>query len=226
MTFQPREDGESLAMHLHRNADALGADRDQRARLRQAAALSLGGRDSRILGGQIAAEVRDQLKASMDAVVFAAQARGEKVVPYKAEGAQRIKGRDGLGMLFDSGTLTEGQWNTGLVYRALHEARCSSLGSQLGQVSEGSSCRTSTDAMVRHGLRAAYAGLRLTKAEAALACPKRVAVLRAVVGEGRTIRSLASSGHARKVMADRLVEDIAKVRASLSETGGLRITGQ
>lgn len=225
MTFQPREDGESLAMHLHRNADALGADRDQRARLRQAAALSLGGRDSRIMGGQIAAEIRDQLKASLDAVIFAAQARGEKVVPYKNDGAQRIKGRDGLGMMFDSGTLTEGQWNTGLVYRALYEARCSSLGSQLGQVSEGSSCRTSTDAMVRHGLRAAYAGLRLTKAEAAVACPKRVAVLRAVVGEGQTIRSLASSGHARKVMADRLIEDIAKVAASLAETGGLRITG-
>ena len=225
-TYHPREDGESLAMHLHRNAEALGADRDQRARLRQAAALSLGGRDARILGGQIAAEIRDQLKASMDAVVFAAQARGEKVVPYKDEGAKRIKSRDGLGMMFDSGTLSEGQWNTGLVYRALYEARSSSLGSQLGQVSEGSSCRTSTDAMVRHGLRAAYAGLRLTKAEAAVACPDRVAVLRAVVGEGQTIRSLASGAHRRKVMAERLVEDIDKVRASLAETGGLRIRGQ
>lgn len=240
-TYHPREDGESLAMHLHRNAEALGADRDQRARLRQAAALSLGGRDARILGGQIAAEIRDQLKASMDAVVFAAQARGEKVVPYKDEGAKRIKSRDGLGSMFDSGALTEAQWNAGLVYRSLYEAVGSaSLGSQLGQVSEGSSARTSTDAMVRHGLQAAYASVRLTEAEKAVRSPEMVALLRAVAGEGRTIGSLTTSGHRRKCMAAALASalDAAApalaggmstaldaVALSLSRTGGLRITG-
>lgn len=214
-------------MHLHRNAECLGADRDQRARLRQAAALSLGGRDARILAGQIAAEVRDQLKVGIDAVVYAAQARGEKVVPYKAEGAMRIKGRDGLGSLFDSGKLSEVQWNTGLAYRALYEAvGPSALGSQLGNVSEGSAARASTDAMVRHGLHRAYAGVRLTAAEAAVGCPDRVAVLRAVAGEGHTVRSLTTSGHVRTVMTDRLVEDLAKVARSLTETGGLRITGR
>jgi len=228
-------------MHLHRNAVALGCTNGQIATLREAARLSMGNRQNRVDAGRLAAEIRDQLAESLKAAVYAAQARGEKIVDFNDDGAKRIKGRDGLKSMLDSEAITEEQFNAGLVYRSLFEAvDAGSVGSQLGRLGEASAGRTSTDAMVRHGLHGAYASVRLTEAEKAVGSPDLVAVLRAVAGHGHTIGSLTTSGHRRKALAAGLAKaldaarpELAKglagaldaVALSLARTGGLRITG-
>lgn len=213
-------------MHLHRNAVALGCTSAQIATLRRAAMLSMGNREQRVEAGRLIEPIRLDLKEALAAACYAAQARGEKVVDFNDDGAKRIKGRDGVVSMQDSGSLTEDRVVTAFAYRALfEEVGPSALGSQLSRIGEASGGRSSTDAMVRHGLHRAYAGLRLTAAEQAVGCPDGVAVLRAVAGEGRTIGSLASSGGARRVLIDRLVKALDAVRVSLAETGGLRIRG-
>lgn len=224
--FIERGDDEPLALHLYRNADVLGASRDQRASLRRAVALTEGGREDRIEAGIIAASVRDQLKAAIDEVVFTAQARGEVVVDYRTAGAKRIKTRDGLWMLVESGSLSEAQGNTGLEYRSLFErVAIGAIGSQAGALGDLRAERTSTSGLITNGLHRAYAGVRLTAAETAVRSLDKVALLRAVAGEGRTIRSLASSGHRRKQMTLDLGAALDAVRLSFGQTGGLRITG-
>lgn len=227
--FIDRQPGESLAMHLHRNAEVLGADKDQRARLRRAAALSLGDRDQRIEAGLVASAVRKELNAVLDEVVYAAQARGEKVTRYNDEGAQRVRNRDGLWSMVESKSLTLAQGEIGLNLRALAEEAGVSIGSQLGAVGEGAGARASTDAMVRHGLRRAYAGVRVTAAEQAVRFAdvggRALLVLRAVAIEGRTIGSLSSSGHERKQLTKALALALDVAGQSLAATGGLRITG-
>lgn len=225
--FVKRGDDEPLALHLHRNADALGASRDQRARLRQAAALTLGDATDRAEAGAIAASVRDELKAAIEEVVFAAQARGEDVTNYRTEGALRIKGRDGLWSLVDSGGLTERQGNTGLLYRGLYErVMVGGVGSQMASLGDLRAARTSTSDQLGQGLHRAYAGVRLTAAETSVRCLDRVAILRAVAGEGRTIRSLATGSRRRQTMVLHLAEALDAVRISFGQTGGLRIRGQ
>jgi hypothetical protein len=227
--FIERQPGESLAMHLHRNAEVLGADREQRANLRRAAALSLGDRDQRIEAGLVAEAVRKELNAMLDTVVYAAQARGEKVVAFNDAGAQRVKTRDGLWSMFESNSLTLAQFEIGLNLRALAEASGLSIGSQLGATGEGSPGRSSTDAMVRHGLQQAYAGVRVTEAERAvrfgMVGGRGLLVLRAVAVEGRTVGSLSTSGHERKQLTKALADALDIVGVSLAATGGLRITG-
>ncbi|MBJ7446838.1 MAG: hypothetical protein JHC81_04825 [Brevundimonas sp.] len=224
--FIERGKDEPLAMHLHRNADVLGASRDQRARLRRAAALTGGGTEDRIEAGLIAASVRDELKVAIDEVIYAAQARGEAVSDYNTDGAKRIKGRDGLWSLADSGGLSEAQFNTGLMYRGLYErVMVGGIGSQMSSVGELRATKASTAGQIGQGLHRAYAGVRLTAAETSVRCAEKVALLRAVAGEGRTIGSLSSSGHRRKVLITSLGIALDVVRISLGQTGGLRITG-
>jgi hypothetical protein len=229
MTFQPREPGEPMALHLYRNAEALGADRQQRAVLREAEAMSRPHRSAadRAMAGRMADQVRTELKASYDAIVFAAEARGEKVTVWNDEGARRVKGRDGLWSLIEAGTIDERLANTALVYRGLFEVvHGGGVGSQLGQAGELQAARTSVSAQLRMGLHRAHAGVTLTHAETALGSAGRVVVLRAVVGEGRTMRSLSDSGHARKVMTADLIADLDRVRYAFANPAPLRITGQ
>jgi hypothetical protein len=227
-TYRDREPGEPLAQHLYAVADLIGADDRQHAILRRAAAMSYPERPAaeRIEAGRLAAMVRDELAASLAAVIHTAQARGEAVAPFNDAGAVRVKGRDGLLSLVRTEKLTPGQGAAGLAYRALYEeAGPAALGSQLGQLGETSAPRSSADGMVRHGLKRAYAAQRVTAVEAAIANAVRVSVLRAVAGEGRTIGSLSKSGHRRTQMTNHLAEDLAVAARVIAETGGLRITG-
>lgn len=229
--YVSREEGESLAMHLFRNSEALAMTRDQVERARRAAVLSMGGPVERADAGVIASALRDELRASLDAVIYAAQARGEMVVDVRNEAGElldfkRLLGRDGLASLFDSKALSERQWNTGLVYRELYElAGVAVVGSQLGKVDGAAAVRSSTSGLVAAGLRRAYAGVRLTQAETAVGSVEGVAVLRAVAGEGRTIRSMFNGGKARQRATGALAAALDLVRPSLADTGGLRIGG-
>ncbi|ADK99399.1 hypothetical protein [Brevundimonas subvibrioides] len=230
-TFMPREKDESLARHLFRNADAIGASRDQVTRLRRAAVLAMGGRYERIEAGRIAAEVRDELKGNLAEAVMVAQAKGETILPFNDDGAVRIKGRDGLWSAQDAGMITMGQCQIGLEYRRLWElVSASPLGSQFGRMSETRVAASSTDGTVLRGLHLAYAGMRLTAAEAAVIerdpGQRGLTVLRAVAGEGRTIRSLAASGHQNAVLRAKLGEALDLAGRSFVQTEGLRITGR
>lgn len=239
--FIERGQGEPLALHLFRNAEAIGADVEQRRRLRHAADLCLrgstaerrqteAGRQDRVDAGRIADDVARELRAAMQAAVYEAQARGETVVPYKADGAVRVKGRDGLWTALEAGVITSAMAEAGLEYRALFEAAGSEqLGSQLGRVEEGGIRASSSHGATVRGLWRAYAGVRVTTAEARVltADPSQraLSVLRAVAGEGRAIWSLGRGGNRREANGKALALALPIVARSLTETGGLRIRG-
>lgn len=239
--FQPREKDEPLAMHLHRNADALGVSVDQAQRLRHAAALCVrgsaqprrdteAGRHDRIAAGQMAVEVQKELRGVVDAAVMAATAQGEQVLPLGMDGAMRIKGRDGLWSLSESGGLTINQVETGLIYRGLYErVHASPLGSQLARPGEVRCPTTSTLPRIMAGLDTAKAGVVVTDIDSLvhLAQPDGMArrVLIWVAAEGHTVSTFAKGGHGRgkALAALRLALDVAAKR--LAAPGGLRITG-
>ena len=228
VVFRKKALGEPLAQYLHDMAELFGADREQRRLLAQAAAMSYPTRPKveQAVARRIAARVQAELQAGIDAVVYEAQARGESVSPFNDDGAVVLKGRDGLYSLFLSGGLTERLFNTGIAYRALVEA-CghADVGSQLGRLTgQPSAPRTSTKGLHLSRLNGVLASVQLDAAEAA-AGPDHLAVLRAVAGEGRTIGSMSNSGHRRKVLLADLIVALERVRISLAETGGLRITG-
>jgi len=144
--------------------------------------------------------------------------------------ATRIKARDGLASLLDAKAITEEEAKVGLAYRLLFE-ECgpgSGLGSQLED--RPRAIRASTHGAVAHGLLRAYAGVRLTGVETAVqhadASGLALAVLRAVAGEGRTIRSISKGGQANLRNVEALKLGLRIALAALKGNGGLRITGR
>jgi hypothetical protein len=206
--FIEREQGEPLALHLYRNADVIGCDVSQRRRLRHAAALcvrghqaphsaTVEGRQDRIDAGRIADAVNRELRAGMDEIVdnARAEAGGADATTYNDAGALRLGSRDGLWTAQQAEDIDDDQAATGLAYRLVFEiVGASQLGSQLGRVNEASIKASSSDGAAARGLFRAYAGVRLTTAEALVlkADPTQRAlrVLRAVAGEGRSLRSM------------------------------------
>lgn len=234
--FIEREQGEPLALHLYRNADVIGCDVSQRRRLRHAAALcvrghqaphsaTVEGRQDRIDAGRIADTVNRELRAGMDETAAQAKAAGEEVEPYAADGALRFKGRDGLWSAWEAKMITLPMAEAGLQYRLLFEAAgAEQLGSQLGRVNEASIKAASSDGAALRGLFRAYAGARVTTAEADVltADPTQRAlhVLRAVAGEGLSIRSLGGGGNTREANAKALRLALPLVSAALARTSG------
>lgn len=142
-------------------------------------------------------------------------------------GARRIKARDGLASLLDAKALTSDQVRVGLAYRLLYE-ECgpgSGLGSQLED--RPRAVRASTHGAVARGLLVALAGVRLTAVDRAVdhADPsgRALVVLRAVAGEGRTVRSLGAGGNTNRANLEALKLSLKIALASLNSTGGLRI---
>lgn len=232
MIYQERQDQESLVGHLLRNAEALGLDRDQKARLVAAWRLMQGSRADRKEGERITVDVRDKLAAGLQAVVGAARARGEKVSTFNDAGAKRIKTRDGLAMLLESGGIDETQHKAGMAYRYCHEVAGAGLRSALGAAGQVRSGRL-------HGhlgrdaaeLQRAYVIARLAQMERAVAAIARDArdgreliVLRHVAGEGGTIRSITAGSRARAASVAALRRALDAV-AKVLPPGGLRIRG-
>ncbi len=220
-TFIERSKTESLAEHLLRNAIVLGADRDQLNRLRLAFRLSQGTNTQRAEGGQIAVAVRAELQSSMEDVLANAHARGEKVVKFNDSGARRVKTRDGLATLAESGGLTDIQVRAGLAYRLCYELVRDSLGSCLGRAGEGRGVRDWSQLSIAEDergelklmlsaaeLHRAYVITRLNQLERAvfglpdadgrvwLAEPKgdELGALRRIAGEGHTLNAIAGRG--------------------------------
>jgi hypothetical protein len=144
-------------------------------------------------------------------------------------GLRRIKARDGLASLLEAKAITEEEAKIGLAYRMLFE-ECgpgSGLGSQLEE--RPRAIRASTHGVVAHGLLKAYAGVRLTGVDRAVqhadASGRALAILRAVAGEGRTIRSLGGGGNTRDANLEALKRGLRVALAALKANGGLRIGG-
>lgn len=237
--FIERGENEPLAVHLYRNAEVIGADVDQRRRLRMAASLCVrgnhppysateAGRQDRVEAGKIADAVQRELRDAIQQALYLAQAMGESVVPFNTAGAVRIRERDGLWGALESGVITSAMAEAGFEYRARFEAAgAQQLGSQLGRVGEGSIKASSSHGATAAGLFRAYAGVQVTTAEAhvltADPTQRALTVLRAVAGEGRTIRSLGHGGNTRAANGKALALALPIVARSLTETGGLRI---
>ncbi len=232
--FVERAPDEGLAVYLLRNAAQFGLTEDQRSRLSRAyrlnhhlyaskAARSEAQRESR----QLILAVQQELSSAVVEAAEQAIRRGEKVETYNDAGAKRVKGRDGLRSLVESGALTETDERVGLAYRLLFEqaGKGAGLGSQLED--RPRSVRDSSHGAVAAGLFRAYAGVRLTGVETAVASADRtgrsLALLRAVAGEGRTLRSLAEGGNAKRANLKALQLALRVALAALHGNGGLRI---
>jgi len=236
MTFIERNRTEGLAEHLLRNADHLGLTQDQQSRLR--AAFQLGMRvckdksaqaAARAEGQHLAVAVQGAIHGALTHSVTQGKGPGEAVVAFNSMGAARVRGRDGLASLLDAKALTEDEVKVGLAYRLLFE-QCgpgSGLGSQLED--RPRAVRASTHGAVAYGLLKAYAGVRLTGVDTAVqnadASGRALAVLRAVAGEGRTIRSLGGGGNTRDANLEALKRGLRIALAALKGNGGLRIRG-
>lgn len=227
-TMRDREEGEPLAVYLHLHSESLGADVGQRRRLAYAAMLAQrASAADRGEAGRIAAEVRDELNAAR-AAAFLAQAQGEgrALEDWNDDGAKRVKGRDGIASLVQSGSLTEAEANTALQLRALvEEGLLAGLGSQLGQLGDARAPSATSDARIRLCLRRAGLAVRVTAAERAVGSDVGIRLLREVAVNGRSIGELARSGGARRAAIKALKKALAKARISLADTGGLRIRG-
>lgn len=231
MTFSERGKTESLAEHLLRNADALGLDQGQRARLRHAYRLGLGDRDAKRDGQAHANQVRLELVDDLDQVVLVATARGERVTIHNDAGAKRIKSRDGLGSLAEGTAkrlpaITAQEAKDGMAYRLLWEmaGKGAGLGSQLED--RPRAIRDSSHGAVAHGLMKAYVGVRLTGIETAVshadASGRALNVLRAIAGEGRTLRSLGQGGDVKRKNLAALRLALRITRAAIEGNYGLR----
>lgn len=233
MTFIEKGKAESLAEHLLRNADHLALSEDQRSRLLAAYRLGVAviqdkGRRAEALreADEIANQVRVELEASVEDVALSAKRRGERVSQHNDDGARRIKTRDGLASLQEGGAITEQEAKDGMAYRLLFEqaGKGAGLGSQLED--RPKSVRSSSHGAVAHGLLRAYVGVRLTGIETAVghadASGRALAALRAVAGEGRTVRSLGQGGDVKKKNLAALRLALRVTRAAIEGNYGLR----
>jgi hypothetical protein len=226
MGFVERQKEESLTDHLIRNADALGLDDAQRARLDEAWRLqhAVGGHWDRHAASVIALEVQQGLDAGVDA---AAKARGEKVARFNDAGARRIKSRDGLAALFESGALTSSAYFAGHAYRLLFETAGTGagLGSQLEERVRAPS--GSTHGAVAAGLFRAYAGVRLTAFDRAIVradkTGRALTAVRLIAGEGQTLSSLAPGGTVKQRWRGALILGLGVVAAGVADPRCLRI---
>lgn len=225
-TYRDRRNDEPLAQYLWAMSDVFGADERQRRVLKEAAAMSYDERPRtvRAAAGRMAEAVREELKAGMLAVTYAAQARGEHIEPFNDAGAMRVIERDGLNTVLSSEELH----NTGMQYRRLFESvGHADVGSQLGGLDgQPGAARTSLNGLHAGRLHKVYASHQLVEAERAVSSalgPDGLAVLRSVAGAGEPLMSSGMSGHAKRQRRAMLRAALEVARLSFAETGGLRI---
>lgn len=229
MGFVERGHAESLAEHLLRNAEVLGADALQVGRLRYAFRLAQGSNAQKAEGGRIAVEVRDELEDALQRALATVRVRGERMARFNDAGAVRVRNRDGLANLLESRppSLTPVQGKAGLAYRMAYEATAGGLQSCLGRAGEGGG-QGQVGGLVRSAaeLHRAFLMARLGQMErAAEAAPdadgREVHVLQMVAGEGATIWELAGgSGAARDAYKAALIRSLDAIATTLRIAGG------
>lgn len=144
-----------------------------------------------------------------------------------AKGQVRLRSRDGLVSLNDTGSLTDEELKAGLAYRHCYEAAAGGLRSALGQT-EGGGRSLPVGFALRNAaaLQRAYVMARLAQMERTVGAEmldgRELTVLRMVAGEGRTLSSLAAGGNAKVANLSALRRALASV-ARVLPVRGLRI---
>lgn len=190
----------------------LQADRSKRGRARlrrQAAAVR------REVGRRMEARVEAAALADRMAETDALdQLRGGEGLDRPASGPAMLRSHDGLASLSRAGTITANQAKAGLVYRAQFEAAHAGLKSGLGAVDQiRSGVADGHASALQRALAMAEVG-RLERRVVALG-DRELHVLRAVAGEGHTIRALGGGGKARQANTDALVRALEAVLTDL-----------
>lgn len=189
--------------------DEIRAVRDRRGRVRDQAGLKAALTDVRKYHDRAARLRQEQLslawasRAEIETLELAT-ARGEDAGwgdDAETQEAVRIKSRDGLETLFESGTLTLNQRRTGRAFRQRHELSLAGL--KIASMSPASGYRAPGDPLGRSAAAAKRAELLNELAEMELAVgrgpdgDRRLALLRAVAGDGHCIRDVVKGGGAR-----------------------------
>lgn len=141
---------------------------------------------------------------------------GELIV--RLERVKRMRRDDGLANLLSSGALTSKQFAVGQLYRVtMAKASPSSRSSLCERESGGAS--GGSDAAIWSSLDRAYAALRLRLVREAVGDECAYALLNAVAGHGKTIRSLGSTGRAAIADAKKLAAalDVAERWLGISD---------
>lgn len=139
----------------------------------------------------------------------------ERMRDPSAPAAYRLKSRDGMTTMAEAGSLATAELKAGLAYRLCWEAQAAGLKSALanaGSIGGGAALPVGFGPRDKAALHRAYLMARLGQMERALTSAQLI-VVRAVAGEGRSIRSLGGGGKARAANADRLKAGLAAIAA-------------
>lgn len=219
------EEKEELASHLLQNADRLGLTAVQKVRLRYADSLLFpprNGVSTRTMKGEarrIANAVAAELGEALSEAARLEQTRGGEAKRLTG-GRMRMTGRDGLVALYDDGGLTglseeerarnplkaADAWieasrrlHAGLQFRMIHERLEASLGSQLNDSGVGGGARDAVAAGFARAQFSRNGDMILGDVMKADRSGRAVRVLRAVAGEGRSLRSQGSGTDSKKL---------------------------
>jgi hypothetical protein len=192
----------------------LGLSRQQIARLGFAHGLEgRGTRRDRRRANEIAAEVQRELLGQLSESVTLERRRGGEVVETES-GPVRMKSRDGLKLLHESGAVSSREYQAGVIVREIAERRELELGSQFGNLDRGAaSTHGGSDGLVIHRLTVAQNTVMLDAVEARVQGLSRngreLTMLRLVAVQGRTISAVARGGADRALNTEALKRALA-----------------
>lgn len=195
----------------------LQADRSKRGKgrlRRQAAAVR------REVGRRMEARVEAAALADRMAETDALdQLRGGDGLDRPASGPAMLRSHDGLASLSRAGTITANQAKAGLVYRAQFEAAHAGLKSGLGAVDQ---IRSGVADGHASALQRALAMANVTRMDAKVAAigARELRVLRAIAGEGQTLRALGDGSDSKRLNREALARALDAV---VDDIQGLRI---
>lgn len=201
---------EAKAKKGQRGAPAI---RERAARMRAKV-----GADVKARGEARRADLRLAQTVDLDAVREGVEP-GQVLDRKFGKGMPRLKTRDGLVMLHESGTLSQHLLAVGLRYRAWYEVTQASLKSCL-EVSDKAKGAVTTWSQCRAAQRRAALANRVRTMEAAVATqlhPDALEALRLIAGEARTVNSISKSARKRERLAQGLALALAIVADNLPE---------
>ncbi len=189
------------------------AARSQAARMRMTVTRDRAGR---------ASSLRDDLRLTQTIALDAVRegvAADQVLDIRRGQVTRRLKTRDGLVMLHESGALTTHQLAVGLRYRAWYELAQASLKSCL-EVSDREHRQSTLWTQYRAASRRAAVANRVRAMEAAVSTrlhPDALLALRLIAGEARTVNSISTAARRRVRLAEGLALALTVVSDNLPE---------
>ncbi len=202
-----------------------GVEKGQRgapAVRKQAARLRAGVVDAVLARGEARrADLRLAQSIELDAVRegWDVAVAGPVLEAKRGQRDKRLRTRDGLVMLHESGAISKQLLAVGLRYRAWYEVTQASLKSCL-EVSDRAKGATTTWSQCRAAQRRAALANRVRMMEAAVSTrlhPDALVALRAIAGEARTVNSITTAARRRVRLAEGLALALTLVADNLPE---------